>query len=64
MMISQCIICEHLNTKTCSACVDNDLLQIVTDVTVWRRYRDILHYIINNQIQDPEPAEEINEEKE
>lgn len=64
MTLSPCIICEHLDTKKCELCFDHMMLQTVTAVSVWKRYKYILHYIFDNQIQDPEPAEEIKEEKE
>jgi len=60
MTISPCIICEHLGSETCKSCKDHELLQSVTDVSVWARYRYILHYICDNYILDPEPTEEPN----
>lgn len=58
MTISPCIICEHLGSEICKSCKDCELLQSVTAVSVWSRYRYILHYICDNYILDPEPTEE------
>ena len=60
MTISPCIVCEHLGSETCKSCKDCELLQSVTAVSVWSRYRCILHYIFDNNIPDPEPTEEPN----